>query len=158
MSVDARPLNELVREHHQIARGQGVVLDLQQVQQLALEALRYYAAYGKLQSYGAGRGLLDREPSTFSQTGPTSQICHTGKNQSGKTVIGSEASVTLGEWGIIKPLFVLYVERENAVHLEASRSFGVDVYGRSVSEVTQDITNMEAEVMSRAFMRPIVTV
>jgi hypothetical protein len=53
---------------------------------------------------------------------------------------------------------MLYVERENAVYLEASRGMGLDVYGRSVAEITGDITNFEMELPKLAFCRGIVTV
>ncbi len=66
--------------------------------------------------------------------------------------------LTDSEWAIIRPLFMLYVERENAVYLEASRGMGLDVYGRSVAEITGDITNFEMELPKLAFCRGIVTV
>jgi len=55
------------------------------------------------------------------------------------------------EWAIIKPLFYLYIERENALHLEASRVLGVDVYGRSVSEVQGEISNYHEQMHLKAF-------
>jgi hypothetical protein len=58
----------------------------------------------------------------------------------------------------VRPLFILYVERENAVYLEASRSLGVDVYGRSASEIAQDIVQKETDVQRLMFCMPIVTV
>lgn len=66
--------------------------------------------------------------------------------------------LTDSEWAIIRPLFMLYVERENAVYLEASRGMGLDVYGRSVSEITGDITNFEIELPKLAFCRGIISI
>jgi hypothetical protein len=54
-----------------------------------------------------------------------------------------ETELTNSEWAVIKPLFLLYVERENARALEASRTQGVEMYGRTVSEVEADITRYE---------------
>jgi hypothetical protein len=61
--------------------------------------------------------------------------------------LSADTDLTMGEWAIIKPLFSLYVERECATRLEASRGLGVDVFGRSVSEISQDITVMETETI-----------
>jgi hypothetical protein len=55
-------------------------------------------------------------------------------------------------------LFLLYVERETALQLEASRGLGLDVFGRSSGEVAGDIAQAEAEMPHRAFCKPIVSV
>lgn len=77
-------------------------------------------------------------------------------------VVGDDISlttdVTTSEWAIIKPLFSLYVEHEQSVMLEASRGVGVDVYGRTTSEIQQDIKQMEDEMPKKAFYHPIVSV
>lgn len=62
------------------------------------------------------------------------------------------------EWALIRPLFLLYVERETALQLEASRGMGVDPFGRSASEIASDIAQTEAEMPHRAFYQPILTV
>lgn len=62
------------------------------------------------------------------------------------------------EWAVIMPLFELYVERENALILESSRALGVEVYGRSVSEVANDITQKELEIQNLAFSHEFFTV
>ena len=70
-----------------------------------------------------------------------------------KEATGNKFDIWLShsEWAIIKPLFYLYIERENALHLEASRVLGVDVYGRSVSEVKGDIANYHDQMHLKAF-------
>jgi hypothetical protein len=77
-------------------------------------------------------------------------------------VVGDDISlttdVTTSEWAIIKPLFSLYVEREQGIMLEASRGLGVDVYGRTTSEIQMDIKQMEDEMPKKAFYHPIVSV
>ena len=72
--------------------------------------------------------------------------------------ISPATDLTDSEWAVIRPLFLLYVEREQAIQLEASRGLGVDVFGRSVSEVSGEIAQAEAELPHRAFYRPVVTV
>lgn len=71
----------------------------------------------------------------------------------------AQTDVSRSEWSVIKPLFLLYVERENARALEASRNLGVDVYGRQVGEIQTDIERAENETMPRmAFFQPIETI
>lgn len=72
--------------------------------------------------------------------------------------IGASTMVTNSEWSVIRPLFLLYVERETAIQLEASRGLGVDVFGRQVSEVSADIERTEMELPRLAFSVSIVTV
>lgn len=67
--------------------------------------------------------------------------------------------VSNSEWAVIKPLFMLYVERENARALEASRNLGVDVYGRQVGEIQADIERYENGDLPRlAFSQSIETI
>jgi hypothetical protein len=72
--------------------------------------------------------------------------------------ISIETILTLSELALIKRLFMLYVERETALQLEASRGLGVDVFGRSVSEVISEISLYEAELPRLAFFADISTV
>lgn len=71
---------------------------------------------------------------------------------SGATVISES------EWALMRNLFMLYVERETALQLEASRGLGMDVYGRASSEVASDIMQAELELPHQAFVGLIVTV
>jgi len=66
--------------------------------------------------------------------------------------------VSYSEWALIRPLFLLYIERETAFYIESTRGFGVDVFGRSTSEVAGEIIALEAELPRRAFSQPIFTV
>jgi hypothetical protein len=72
--------------------------------------------------------------------------------------VENDTLLTQSEWAILRPLFILYVERENAIYLVASRSLGVDVYGRSASEIAQDITQKELDVQRLMFCMPVITV
>lgn len=58
-----------------------------------------------------------------------------------------------GEWSIIAPLFRLYVERETAVVVEASRAVGLDAVGRSSSEIEGEIQQRETEMPQLAFVQ-----
>lgn len=66
--------------------------------------------------------------------------------------------VTPSDWAIIRPLFLLYCEREQALMLESSRVMGVDVFGRASSEVQQDINTAEAELPQKAFIQPVFSI
>jgi len=73
--------------------------------------------------------------------------------------LSPDTAITDSEWALIKPLYALYVERENARALEASRMQGVDPYGRTVSEVQGDIERYENGDMPRlAFFQPSETI
>lgn len=72
--------------------------------------------------------------------------------------LSETTEINESEWALIRPLFMLYIERETALQLEASRGLGMDVFGRSSSEVAGDIVQIEMELPHRAFCREIVTV
>lgn len=72
--------------------------------------------------------------------------------------IGGDTVVSLSEWALIRPLFLLYIEREQTMQLEATRVMGLDVFGRSSSEISGDITQLEAEIPRRAFFQGITTI
>lgn len=73
-------------------------------------------------------------------------------------IITSDTEITMSEWGVIHSLFLIYIEREQALHLEASRGLGVDVFGRSSSEIENDVVSKEEEVKWEAFSFPIITI
>lgn len=73
------------------------------------------------------------------------------------TEIVDSVDLTNSEWALIKPLFLLYVERETALLLEASRGMGVDVFGRASSEIIMDITVEEDGLPAKAFYLGITT-
>lgn len=62
------------------------------------------------------------------------------------------------EWALIRPLFLLYVEREQALHVEATAMMGVAGFGRTTSEISGEIAQLEREMPRLAFSQPIITV
>lgn len=72
--------------------------------------------------------------------------------------IDQYTDITTSEWAIIRPLFLLYLERETALQLEASRGLGIDPFGRSSSEIHQDIAQFELDLPHKAFSQPIISV
>lgn len=130
-------LAQLAHEYINDVRPVGLVVDEDIVCAQAVAAARFYAAYGSIDT------LLP--PDADAPIPPVEWV-------------RPDTDVSQSEWGVIRPLFVLYVERENAIHLEASRGLGVDVFGRSTSEIAAEITQAETELPRRAFMQPVFTV
>lgn len=98
----------------------GLILDVPDIEIQAVNAARQYCAWGDIADLAI------------------------------TNVLSAGTKLTESEWGIIRPLAALYIERENARALEASRGNGVDVYGRTVSEIDQSITQYETIDMPRA--------
>lgn len=110
-------------------RPAGTVLDGDTVLAQGVAATRFYAGY-------AGIAALAEQA-----------IAITGSTE-----------LDWSEWAVIRPLFILFVERENALHLEASRALGLDVFGRSVSEIAVDIAQYEQELPHLAFSSAIISI
>lgn len=124
-----RTIEALVTDFMDKERPIGVLLDREIVLAQAIAAVRMYAAYGGLKAF------------EFAEPGLEDQI-----------TAGTPLSTS--EWGIIRPLFILYVEKETALQLEASRGMGVDPYGRSSSEIASEIMQAEMELPHKAFCVP----
>lgn len=121
-------VNEMVNFYQQENRPLGIVVDEVVIEAQAIKAVKYYLGFGNLSHVSEDNNL------TLS------------------------SSLNKSEWAVIMPLFELYVERENALILESSRALGVEVYGRSVSEVANDITQKELEIQNLAFSHEFFTV
>ncbi len=151
-------LEELAGEFYAERVSAGLLLDETETLACAVSAGRYYCAYGTIMSLSMndvlqgspipGQSLpepLDPEPEIV----PALPAKNLG-------FLTGDTEISMGEWAIIKPLFLLYVERDNATRLEASRGLGVDVFGRSVSEVAQEIERMENETIPTKCFRHVV--
>jgi hypothetical protein len=136
-------LSELVAEFVATRSPGWLVLTEIESQECALAALRFYAAHGIVAS------LIVLDPDGV----PVDTSADIG-------LIDATVELTAGEWAVVRPLFSLYVEKEQALRLEASRAAGLEVYGRQVAEVSADIAVMEGPdgLPSRAFGMPAVTV
>lgn len=154
-------IEDLVSEYLTIRLPGWLVLDEAQALDCGLRAARFYAGYGDIRSVSmsdtlpeaAGAGL----PLPLS-AGSAQQVLQALPIKD-LSLITRDTELSTGEWAVICPLFALYAERENAQRLEASRGLGVDVYGRSVSEVSQEITAMETEIVpQKAFVHTLIEV
>ena len=113
-------------------RPDSIVLDPTTVLTKAVAATEFYAGYANLE---ANDGVDPPLPE-----------------------IGANTVISYSEWALIKPLFMLYIELETSTQLEASRGLGVDVFGRSSSEVQQEINQYQMELPQKAFLQTIITV
>lgn len=150
----------------------GLVLDDEKVAQQAINAARTYLAWGHIASIDPVV-MVDAQP-TYPSSDPAAEVVmgyngtiydapppppQTPTYPAPTVPLSIDSDITDGEWGIIRPLFMLYVERENARALEASRGLGVDVYGRTVDQVEADIRQYETQDLPRlAFAQTIETV
>jgi len=134
---------DLVEEYLATRAPGWLVLTVPEALECGLSALRFYAAHGTVQS------LLETDPDGV-VTDESSDLHR----------VNEDTGLTTGEWAIVRPLFTLYVEREQAMRLEASRAAGLEVYGRQVSEVAADIAMMESPegLPARAFAAAAFTV
>lgn len=122
-------LSELADRFAKSERGAGNILDDESVLAQAIAAASFYAGYASIDSVDSDAMFID-----------------------------GDTKISLSEWAIIRPLFILYVERESAIQLEASRGLGVDVFGRSTSEIASEITMLESDLPRKAFSQPIITI
>ena len=76
----------------------------------------------------------------------------------GDADINVSTDITVSEWAEIRPLFLLYVERETALHMEATAMLGASGLGRSSSEVAGDISQYEADYPRKVFFFEAFTV
>lgn len=102
--------------------------------------------------------LLDADTVTAQAVAATRFYAGFAELDSQAGEIDAATELTDSEWALIRPLFLLYVEREQALHVEASAMLGVSGFGRSTSEVAGEILQAEAELPRRAFFQPIITV
>ena len=132
----------------------GMVISVPAVSRLLKDAVRFYCGYATLTLHPSARELLEAAGSAV----PAGTPVHSPVDGTNAISSDQDFDLTASETAIILPLWKLYMERENAMNLEASRALGLDVYGRTVSEVAQAIEAMENELPRKAFFEPIFTV
>ena len=73
-------------------------------------------------------------------------------------VAEQDVDLSHSELSLIKPLWLLYMEKENSTALEASRTQGAELYGRAVSEVQASITDYEERLPELAFVTDWISI
>lgn len=119
-------LSDLVSAFENLERGAAVILSSEQVTALAVASVRLFAGYSDLEN-------------------------HMGATDDVVASLGAEdIHVTVSEWCLIRPLFMLYVERESALQMEATGMQGVNGYGRSSAELGVEINQFEKDLQQWA--------
>ena len=133
-----RKLKELVSDWEEKERPIASLLDTESLIANAVAATRFYAGFSGLCAEKHEDDGHPQVPSFSNITGDT--------------------EINTSEWALIRPLFLLYVEKEEARQLGASRGMGLDPYGRSSSEVQSEITQYETDLARKAFCVPFQTI
>lgn len=157
-------LADLRTEYVALRGGSGLVLDDAEVLSCMIMAAQQYAAYGSIRSIDLFSTLITNDlleapaqAATLVPPMPDIDVLAPYPIKDMSRVDG-ETVVTTGEWAVIRPLAWLYVERENALRLEASRQTGIEAYGRSSSEVAAEIATYEADLPGRSFSYAPITI
>lgn len=145
----------------------GLVIDDADIDLYAVAAARHYLGWGRIASLEPLEDDPDATPAPVSDFPDGAVIGYYGGVYGGPAPGASappppkvpsikptaiptpQTEITNSEWALIRPLYLLYVERANAVALEASRTLGVEVFGRTVDQVQADIVREEQEIMPR---------
>lgn len=147
-------LAELIAEYAE-AREVGLMLTEPELTDCGVRATRFYAGYGKITSLDEA----DNQPAAGELPADPPSVLREAYPVKDLAIIDVQVELTVGEWAVISPLFYLYVELLNSTRLEASRSSGIEPFGRSSSEIQQEITLMENETLpQRAFSQFAVTI
>lgn len=112
----------------------GCVLTEEQIARHLRDAVRQYCGYARLTSAQSVDSVHSDLYTADSLPAPV------------------DVDLTHSELAIIRPLWLLYIEHENAMALEASRSQGADPYGRSTPEVKQSILDYERSLPQLTFV------
>lgn len=118
-------LAALAAEYVTLRSASGLFIGYEQVLQCAINATRFYAGWATIEDPASRLGV-------FAITGDT--------------------VVTTDEWATIAPLFRLYCDREHAVVVEASATLGLQPVGKSSSEVSAEIQQVETELPQKAYV------
>ncbi len=140
----------------------GIVLEDWQIMRNLRRAVRLYCGYATLESAPSEAELYTL---SFLMDGFPEPLFPVGDVHSPVDGVdslplpaGQDFDLNLSELTIIQPLWRLYNERENADSLEASRSQGLEVYGRSTAEIEMDIRERESQMPYLCFVEPVVSI
>lgn len=141
-------------------RPAGIVLDDAQITRSLRKAVRFYCGYATIMSAPSAQELNVKAAVDAGLPPPLFPVgnVHSPVDASDEATGDQDFDLDPSEYAIIRPLFELYVEHENATSLEASRALGIEVYGRNVTEVAMDIKDREMDMPRQAFMEPIVSI
>jgi len=111
----------------------GCVLTDEQITRSLRDAVRQYCGYARL----VGATSTDGIHSDIDETETADGL--------------QDLDLTPSELAIVRPLWLLYIEKENALALEASRSQGADPFGRSAAEAQGGIDEYHQRLPALCF-------
>lgn len=123
-------LSDLSTEYLALRGASGLMLLDAEVLDCAVRAARQYAAYGDITS------AVDGDATSVTPT----------------------TDLTIGEWALVRPLFELYAERENAMRISTASAGGIESFGRTVAEIEGDISAYLSALPERCYDAEIITV
>lgn len=138
----------------------GIVLEEGQITRSLRKAVRLYCGYATLTNAPSAAEIFALAAIGLGLPSPLFPIgdVHSPINAEETITDAQDFDLTASEWALIRPLFDLYVENENAQSLEASRALGLDVYGRATSEIAQDIRDREERMPDMCFVELVVSI
>lgn len=138
----------------------GIVLEDSQIIRNLRKAVRLYCGYATLKYAPSEAELYVLSITDLGLCAPLLPIgdVHSPVNADDAIPAGQDFKLTASELAIIQPLWTLYNEWENAQSLEASRSQGLEVYGRTTGEIAMDIREREQGMADVCFMEPVVSI
>lgn len=138
----------------------GIVLEDSQITRNLRRAVRLYCGYATLKSAPSEAELYVLSLVDAGLPAPLFPVgnVHSPVSADESIPSGQDFDMTPSEMAIIQPLWSLYNEWENAQSLEASRSQGLDVYGRTTGEIAMDIRERESMMANLCFMEPVVSI
>ncbi|APQ14662.1 hypothetical protein BJP27_24115 (plasmid) [Pseudomonas oryzihabitans] len=132
-----------------------------QILQAQAEVERQAALAAQVARLGVGAWLTPAEREALPQVPqypPRGVDVHSPIDAGNSFTGAQDFDLTPSEYALIRPLFELYVELENAEALEASRSSGMDSWGRSTDAIKSEIQQTEERMPAAAFTFEIVTI
>lgn len=138
----------------------GIVLEDAQIARNLRKAVRLYCGYATLKNAPSAAELDAKTATDAGLPYPLFPVgdVHSPVNADDAIAGDQDFDLTASELAIIRPLFDLYNEQENAQSLEASRALGLDVYGRSTGEIAQDVREREQMMADICFIEPVVSI
>lgn len=152
-------LSELVAQYLAVLPA-GMVLDDAQLTRNLRKAVRLYCGYATLINSPSERELASAAivaqglPAPLFPEGDV----HSPVDADDAITGAQDFDLTASECAIIRPIWYLYNEWENATSLEASRAMGLDVYGRTTGEIAMDMKEREMEMANLCFVESVVSI
>ncbi|SER35267.1 MULTISPECIES: hypothetical protein [Pseudomonas] len=140
----------------------GVILTDEQITRSLKQAVRFYCGYATLKSAPSEFERMQQQAAADGLPIPQFPAYGQGVHSPVDATNGFEGAqdfdLSASELALIKPLFDLYVELENAKGIEASRANGIEGFGRSADAVQADINARHEAMPTMSFYMGVMTI